>query len=157
MMLTNMILWALQLRQSEEKVISLSKEKEQLMKERDAVFQEAHMWRIELGKAREQAVIQEATIARAEEKARVSEADAAARIKEAAEKLHTVEKEKEELLALVAVLQSQVQRFVLTPATYMQLKCVICMEYSCTCYTVMANDQSINSLMQRAEQHKASM
>ena len=83
-MLTNMILWALQLRQSEEKVISLSKEKEQLMKERDAVFQEAHMWRIELGKAREQAVIQEATIARAEEKARVSEADAAARIKEAA-------------------------------------------------------------------------
>lgn len=120
-----MVLWTLQLRQSEEKVISLSKEKEQLMKERDAAFQEAHMWRIELGKAREQAVIQEATIARAEEKARVSEADAAARIKEAAEKLHTVEKEKEELLALVGVLQSQVQRFVLTPATYMQLKCVM--------------------------------
>jgi uncharacterized protein (DUF3084 family) len=152
-----MVLWTLQLRQSEEKVISLSKEKEQLMKERDAAFQEAHMWRIELGKAREQAVIQKATIARAEEKARVSEADAAARIKEAAEKLHTVEEEKEELLALVAVLQSQVQRFVLTPATYMQLKCVISMEYSCICYTVMANDQSINSLMQRAEQHKASM
>ena len=79
-----MVLWTLQLRQSEEKVISLSKEKEQLMKERDAAFQEAHMWRIELGKAREQAVIQQATIARAEEKARVSEADAAARIKEAA-------------------------------------------------------------------------
>ncbi|CAL4926565.1 unnamed protein product [Urochloa decumbens] len=100
----------LKLRQSEEKVISLSKEKDQLMKERDAAFQEAHMWRTELGKAREQAVIQEATIARAEEKARVSEADAAARIKEAAEKLHAVEKEKEELLALVGVLQSQVQR-----------------------------------------------
>ncbi|OEL32548.1 hypothetical protein BAE44_0006436 [Dichanthelium oligosanthes] len=98
------------LRQSEEKVISLSKEKDQLMKERDAAFQEAHMWRTELGKAREQAVIQEATIARAEEKARVSEADAAARIKEAGEKLHAVEKEKEELLALVGVLQSQVQR-----------------------------------------------
>ena len=31
------------------------------MKERDAAFQEAHMWRVELGKAREQAVIQEAT------------------------------------------------------------------------------------------------
>ncbi|KAL6637171.1 hypothetical protein ACP70R_024743 [Stipagrostis hirtigluma subsp. patula] len=98
------------LRQSEEKVISLSKEKDQLMRERDAALQEAHMWRIELGKAREQAVIQEATIARAEEKARVSEADAAARIKEAAEKLHAVEKEKEELLALVGALQSQVQR-----------------------------------------------
>jgi hypothetical protein len=126
-----MVLWALQLGQSEEKVISLSKEKEQLMKERDAAFQEAHMWRIELGKAREQAVIQEATIARAEEKARVSEADAAARIKEAAEKLHTVEKEKEELLALVSVLQSQVQRFVLTPITDVQLKCVLCMEYRC--------------------------
>lgn len=113
---------AMQLRQSEEKVISLSKEKDQLMKERDAAFQEAHMWRTELGKAREQAVIQEATIARAEEKARVSEADAAARIKEAAEKLHSVEKEKEELLALVAVLQSQVQRFVLIITTYMKLK-----------------------------------
>ncbi|XP_062215013.1 uncharacterized protein LOC133915747 isoform X2 [Phragmites australis] len=98
------------LRQSEEKVISVSKKKDQLMKERDAAFQEAHMWRIELGKAREQAVIQEATITRAEEKARVSETDAAARIKEAAERLHAVEKEKEELLALVGVLRSQVQR-----------------------------------------------
>ena len=118
----SMVLGTLQLRQSEEKVISLSKEKDQLMKERDAAFQEAHMWRTELGKAREQAVIQEATIARAEEKARVSEADAAARIKEAAEKLHAVEKEKEELLALVGVLQSQVQRFVHIPTTYMKLK-----------------------------------
>ncbi|XP_047091991.1 differentially expressed in FDCP 6 homolog [Lolium rigidum] len=100
----------LKLRQSEEKVISLSKEKDQLLKERDAAFQEAHMWRTELGKAREQAVIQEATIARAEEKVRVSEADAAVRMKEAAENLHAVEKEKEELLALIGVLQSQVQR-----------------------------------------------
>uniref|UniRef100_A0A0E0NZ81 PH domain-containing protein n=1 Tax=Oryza rufipogon TaxID=4529 RepID=A0A0E0NZ81_ORYRU len=100
----------LKLRQSEEKVISLSKEKDQLLKERDAALQEAHMWRTELGKAREQAVIQEATIARADEKVRASEADAAARIKEAAEKLHAVEKEKEELLSLVGILQSQVQR-----------------------------------------------
>lgn len=84
-----------------------------MLKERDAAFQEAHMWRTELGKAREQAVIQEATIARAEEKVRVSEADAAVRIKEAAENLHAVEKEKEELLALIGVLQSQVQRFLL--------------------------------------------
>jgi uncharacterized protein (DUF3084 family) len=103
----------MQLRQSEEKVISLSKEKDQLMRERDAALQEAHMWRIELGKAREQAVIQEATIARAE-KARTSEADAAARIKESTEKLHWVEKEKEDLLALVGALQSQVQRFILS-------------------------------------------
>ncbi|EMS45188.1 hypothetical protein TRIUR3_11652 [Triticum urartu] len=100
----------LKLRQSEEKVISLSKENDQLLKERDAAFQEAYMWRTELGKAREQAVIQEAAIARAEEKVRVSEADAAVRIKEAAENLHAAEKEKEELLALIGVLQSQVQR-----------------------------------------------
>lgn len=100
----------LKLRLSEEKVISLSKEKDQLLKERDAAFQEAHMWRTELGKAREQAVIQEATIARAEEKVRVCEADATVRIKEAAENLYAVEKEKEELLALIGVLQSQVQR-----------------------------------------------
>ncbi|XP_037422527.1 switch-associated protein 70-like isoform X2 [Triticum dicoccoides] len=98
------------LKQSEEKVISLSKENDQLLKERDAAFQEAYMWRTELGKAREQAVIQEAAIARAEEKVRVSEADAAVRIKEAAENLHAAEKEKEELLALIGVLQSQVQR-----------------------------------------------
>jgi hypothetical protein len=102
----------MQLRQSEEKVISLSKEKDQLMKERDTALQEAHMWRIELGKAREQAVIQEAAIARAGEKARASEADAASTIKESTEKLHAVKKEKEELLDLVGVLQSQVQRFV---------------------------------------------
>lgn len=99
----------LKLRQSEEKVISLSKENDQLLKERDAAFQEAYMWRTELGKAREQAVIQEAAIARAE-KVRVSEADATARMKEAAANLHAVEKEKEELLALIGVLQSQVQR-----------------------------------------------
>ncbi|KAI4998717.1 hypothetical protein ZWY2020_054059 [Hordeum vulgare] len=100
----------LKLRQSEEKVISLSKENDQLLKERDAAFQEAYMWRTELGKAREQAVIQEAAIARAEEKVRVTEADAAVRIKEAVENLHAAEKEKEELLALIGVLQSQVQR-----------------------------------------------
>lgn len=106
-----------QLRQSEEKVISLSKENDQLLKERDAAFQEAYMWRTELGKAREQAVIQEAAIARAE-KVRVSEADATARMKEAAANLHAVEKEKEELLALIGVLQSQVQRFLsLSPSS----------------------------------------
>lgn len=111
-----------QLRQSEEKVISLSKENDQLLKERDAAFQEAYMWRTELGKAREQAVIQEAAIARAE-KVRVSEADATARMKEAAANLHAVEKEKEELLALIGVLQSQVQRFLsLSPSFHTQFQ-----------------------------------
>ncbi|BAS92337.1 Os05g0153901, partial [Oryza sativa Japonica Group] len=62
--------------QSEEKVIRLSKEKDQLLKERDAALQEAHMWRTELGKAREQAVVQEATIARVDGMLRASEADA---------------------------------------------------------------------------------
>ncbi|EEE62373.1 hypothetical protein OsJ_17162 [Oryza sativa Japonica Group] len=54
----------------------LSKEKDQLLKERDAALQEAHMWRTELGKAREQAVVQEATIARVDGMLRASEADA---------------------------------------------------------------------------------
>lgn len=104
------------------------------MKDRDAALQEAHMWRTELGKAREQAVIQEATIARAEEKVRVSEADAAARIKEASEKLQAVEKEKEELLAFVGVLQSQIQRFLSFHACYIyKVRSCICVEYRCTC------------------------
>jgi uncharacterized protein (DUF3084 family) len=147
-----MVLGTLQLRQSEEKVISLSKEKDQLMKERDAAFQEAHMWRTELGKAREQAVIQEATIARAEEKARVSEADAAARIKEAAERLHAVEKEKEELLALVGVLQSQVQRFVLISYDIRSSHYVIANDQN-TKFTVAENRAAQSKYVRRGLNH----
>ncbi|XP_073005923.1 uncharacterized protein [Typha latifolia] len=100
----------LKLRESEEKGIVLSREKEQLLKQRDSSLQEAQLWRSELAKARERAVILEAAAVRAEEKARVSEADAEDRIKEAAEKLQAIDREKEELLALVTVLESQVQR-----------------------------------------------
>ena len=69
------------------------------------------MWRSELGKARGNAVILEAAVVRAEEKARVSAADANMRIKEAMSKVESATKEKEELLALVDALQSQIQRF----------------------------------------------
>ena len=69
------------------------------------------MWRSELGKARGNAVILEAAVVRAEEKARVSAADANMRIKEAVSKLESATREKEELLALVDALQSQIQRF----------------------------------------------
>nr|CAD1828160.1 unnamed protein product [Ananas comosus var. bracteatus] len=100
----------LKLRESEEKVIALSKEKEVLLKQRDSALREAQLWRSELAKARERAVVLEAAVARAEEKARVSEADADARVKDGAEKLQAVAKEKEELLVLVNLLQSQVQR-----------------------------------------------
>jgi hypothetical protein len=68
------------------------------------------MWRSELGKARGNAVILEAAVVRAEEKARVSAADANMRIEEAVSKLESATKEKEELLALVDALQSQIQR-----------------------------------------------
>lgn len=107
----NIFLCASQLRESEEKVIALSKEKEVLLKQRDSALREAQLWRSELAKARERAVVLEAAVARAEEKARVSEADADARVKDGAEKLQAVAKEKEELLVLVNLLQSQVQRF----------------------------------------------
>ena len=71
------------------------------------------MWRSELGKARGNAVILEAAVVRAEEKARVSAADADLRIKEAVSRLESAIKEKEDLLALVDTLQSQIKRFII--------------------------------------------
>uniref|UniRef100_A0A3B6DCL7 PH domain-containing protein n=1 Tax=Triticum aestivum TaxID=4565 RepID=A0A3B6DCL7_WHEAT len=100
----------LRLRESEEKSKLLAEEREHLLKERDSALQEAQMWRSELGKARGNAVILEAAVVRAEEKARVSAADADMRIKEAVSKLESAAKEKEELLALVDALKSQIQR-----------------------------------------------
>uniref|UniRef100_A0ACD5U8L1 Uncharacterized protein n=1 Tax=Avena sativa TaxID=4498 RepID=A0ACD5U8L1_AVESA len=100
----------LRLRESEEKAKLLAEEREHLLRERDSALQEAQMWRSELGKARGNAVILEAAVVRAEEKARVSVADANMRIKEAVSKLESATKEKEELLALVDALKSQIQR-----------------------------------------------
>lgn len=100
----------LKLKESEEKVLALSKDKDTLLKQRDSALKEAHLWRSELAKARERAVVLEAAVLRAEERARVSEADAEARAKDAAEKALAAAKEKEELLRVVNMLQSQVQR-----------------------------------------------
>ncbi|XP_029120879.1 uncharacterized protein [Elaeis guineensis] len=100
----------LKLRESEEKVMALSKDREILLKQRDSAVQEAQLWRSELAKARERAVVLEAAVVRAEERARVSEANAEARIKDAAERAAATAKEKEDLLALVNILQLQVQR-----------------------------------------------
>jgi hypothetical protein len=69
------------------------------------------MWRSELGKARGNAVILEAAVIRAEEKARTSAADADMRVKQAVSKFESATKEKEDLLALVDALQSQIKRF----------------------------------------------
>ena len=91
--------------------MTLSKEREQLIKQRDSAIQEAHMWRSELAKARERVVILEAAVVRAEEKVRVAQADAEARIKEAVQKESAAVKEKQELLAYVNKLQTQLQRF----------------------------------------------
>lgn len=99
------------MKESEEKVLALSKEKETLLKQRDSALQEMHLWRSELGKAREHAVILEAAVLRAEERARLAEADAESRAKAAAEKELAAAKEKEELLGVVSMLQSQLQRF----------------------------------------------
>jgi len=100
----------LQLKESEEKIASLSKEKEQLTRQRDAAIQEANMWRTELAKAREHDVILEAAVVRAEDKVRVAEANAEARIREAVQRESAATKEKEELLAYVNVLKAQLQR-----------------------------------------------
>ncbi|KAJ4800017.1 PH domain containing protein [Rhynchospora pubera] len=100
----------LKLKETEEKVVQLGKEKEFLLKQRDGALHEAQMWRSELAKAREQAVLLEAAIMRAEEKARVSSATAEARVREAEEKVEAASKERQELLALVSSLQSQLPR-----------------------------------------------
>ena len=102
-----------QLRESEEKGKLLVEERDHLLTERDSALQEAQMWRSELGKARGNAVILEAAVVRAEEKARVSAADADLRIKEAVSRLESAIKEKEDLLALVDMLQSQIKRFII--------------------------------------------
>lgn len=103
--------WYLQLKEYEEKVTALNREKDQLIKHRDSALQEAHLWRSELAKARERVVILEAAVVRGEEKVRVTEADAEARIKESAQKEADAVKSKEELLAYINMLQSQLQRF----------------------------------------------
>ncbi|XP_028788326.1 switch-associated protein 70 [Neltuma alba] len=98
------------LKESEEKIVGLSRERDQLNKQRDDATQEANMWRSELAKAREHDVILEAAVVRAEERVRVAEANAEARIKEALQKEASALKEKEELLAYVNVLKAQLQR-----------------------------------------------
>lgn len=100
----------LKLKEYEAKLIDMSRERDQLIKQRDAANQEAHMWRSELAKAREQAVILEGAVVRAEEKVRVSEADAEARIKDAKQKELAALQEKQELLAYINRLQAQIQR-----------------------------------------------
>lgn len=89
----------------------LSKEREQLIKQRDSSHQEALLWRSELGKARERVVILEGAVVRAEEKVRVKDAEAEAVIKEASEKESVLRKENQELLACIHVLQLQLKRF----------------------------------------------
>ncbi|KAJ1379660.1 putative switch-associated protein 70-like, partial [Sesbania bispinosa] len=101
---------AQKLKESEEKIVGLSKEREQLIRQRDAAIQEANMWRSELAKAREHDVILEAAVVRAEEKVRVAEANAEARIKEAVQRESAAMKEKQELLAYVNILKAQLQR-----------------------------------------------
>lgn len=91
--------------------MALAKERERLNKERESAIQEAHMWRSELAKARERVVILEAAVVRAEEKVRVAEGDAEAKIKQAVQKESAAMKEKQELLAYVNKLQGQLQRF----------------------------------------------
>ena len=100
----------MQLRESEEKAVALSKEIEQLIKQRDSAVQEAHLWRTELAKARDHAVISQGAVVRAEEKIRLTEAEAEVRIKQAEQRTSAALHEKQELLKYVNALQAQLQR-----------------------------------------------
>lgn len=91
--------------------MALSKERDQLIKQRDSAIQEAYLWRSELAKARDRVVILEATVLRAEEKVRVTEADAVAKIKDAIQKESAAVKDKQELVGYVNMLQAQLQRY----------------------------------------------
>ncbi|XP_024994546.1 switch-associated protein 70 isoform X1 [Cynara cardunculus var. scolymus] len=101
--------YSLKLRDSEEKVMVLTKEREQLIKQRDSSHQEALLWRSELAKARERVVILEGAVVRAEEKVRVKEAEAEAVIKEATEKESAARDQNQELLAYINMLQLQLK------------------------------------------------
>lgn len=103
------------MKESEEKVISLNNEKELLLKQTDHALQEAHFWRSELGKAREHAVILEASVVRADERSRMSQVNAEAKFKDCVEKELAAAKENEELLNYVKILQSQIQRSNFSP------------------------------------------
>jgi hypothetical protein len=95
-------------REWEERAVAVSKERDEVIRQRDSAVQEAHLWRSELGKARERVVILEGAVVRAEERARVAEADCAARLKQAES---AALKENQDLLAYVNMLQtSQFQR-----------------------------------------------
>lgn len=100
----------LKLREFEEKSMALSKERDQLIKQRDSAIQEAYLWRSELAKARDRVVILEAAVLRSEEKVRVTEADAVAKIKDAIQKESAAVKDKQELVGYVNMLQAQLQR-----------------------------------------------
>ncbi|KAL6529832.1 hypothetical protein OROGR_015455 [Orobanche gracilis] len=100
----------LKIRELEEKVLNLSIEKNHLIEQRDSAIQEAHLWRSELAKARERAVILEGSVVRANEKVRVTEGDAEARIEEAMENQAGAAKENQELLAYVNLLQEELKR-----------------------------------------------
>uniref|UniRef100_A0A7N0ZYD9 PH domain-containing protein n=1 Tax=Kalanchoe fedtschenkoi TaxID=63787 RepID=A0A7N0ZYD9_KALFE len=100
----------LKLKELEEKVTSLSKERDELIKQRDSAVQEANLWRSELAKARDRAIILEGAAVRAEEKLRVTEAEAGCRLKEAELRESNSIKEKHELLAYISMLQAQLQR-----------------------------------------------
>ncbi|KAJ9147131.1 hypothetical protein P3X46_029326 [Hevea brasiliensis] len=100
----------LKLKEFEEKFMILSKESNELIKQRDSALQEAYLWCSELAKAREHVVILEGAVVRTEEKVRVAEANAEARIKEASQKEAATVNENQELLAYVNMLQAQLQR-----------------------------------------------
>ncbi|KAH7673680.1 Peptide deformylase protein [Dioscorea alata] len=98
------------LKESEEKVMALSKEREILLKQRDSAFQETQLWRSELVKAKEHTVLLEAVANKAEERARIAEAESEAKSKDAENNAMVAAREKDELQALVNFLQSQLQR-----------------------------------------------
>eukprot|EP00252_Welwitschia_mirabilis_P011038 TRINITY_DN2482_c0_g1_i2.p1 TRINITY_DN2482_c0_g1~~TRINITY_DN2482_c0_g1_i2.p1 ORF type:complete len:531 (-),score=150.81 TRINITY_DN2482_c0_g1_i2:306-1799(-) len=100
----------LKLKDLEDKVAVLNKERENLLNQRDSASQEAHLWRGELAKARERAVIMEAALVRAEERSKYLEADTEAKVTDAIEKQLEAMKARDDALKEVSRLKSALQR-----------------------------------------------
>ncbi|KAH9288002.1 hypothetical protein KI387_032119, partial [Taxus chinensis] len=101
---------SLKIKATDEKLAVLMKDRDNIMKQRDGALQEAQLWRSELAKARERAVIMEAALVRAEERAKFCLADAEARVKEATEKQMVADNAKEEVMKEMLRFQGELRR-----------------------------------------------
>lgn len=100
------------MKELEDTATSLSRERAQLIKQREEAIQETHLWRSELTKTKDNISKLEATVARAEDKIRAINTNTEAKLKAASQKELVFAQEKEQLISYINSLKSQLHRFV---------------------------------------------